>query len=176
MRIHKRILHILIAVGLVIVAVLLFSLGPSGPEIIALIMGIAMIIYGIRCFIAYFSKFRYMIGGRSQLYYGILSLDLGLLMVVSFNQSMFLVLLYLLGIRLLTGGIDLGRAMEARKNGSPWIIKMLAGIISVITVILGVIYFRDPKAVVMIFCIGLIISAVEHLITAFSKSKSVTIA
>lgn len=176
MRISKRILHILIALGLVLVGVLLISLEEDGPEVIALILGIAMLIYGIRCVAAYFTKFRYMVGGKSQLYIGILSLDLGLLIGSSFNQSAFLILLILLGIRLLTGVIDLMRALESRKNGAPWVMKLLSAIVSLVTVILGVIYFRNPQTAFTIFCIGLFFSAVEHLITAFRKSNVVIIA
>ena len=176
MRIHNRILHILIGLGLILVAILLILLEESGPEIIALILGISMLIYGIRCFAAYFTKFRYMVGGRSQLYIGVLTLDLGLLMLTSFSASTFLTLLYLLGIRLLTGGIDLMRALESRKNQAPWIMKLLSAVVSLVTVVLGVIFFRDPATVVTIYCIGLGISAVEHFITAFRKSQAVTIA
>lgn len=119
MKINKRILHILIGPGLILVAVLLISLGEKGPEIIALVLGISMLIYGVRCLIVYFTKFRHMVGGRSQLYNGILTLDLGLLMLISFNTSTFLILVYLLGARLLSGGIDLMRSLESKKNGSP---------------------------------------------------------
>lgn len=175
MRIHKRILHILIGLGLILAAVLLALLGEIGPEVIALILGISMLIYSIRCFAAYFTKFRYIVGGRSQLYIGILALDLSLLILTSFSTSTFLVLLYLLGIRLLTGGIDLARALESRKNQAPWIMKLLSAIVSLVTVILGVIFFRVPETVVDIYCISLGISAVEHFITAFKKSHAVTI-
>ena len=175
MKINKRILHILIGTGLILAAILLFSLGEDGPEVVALILGISMLVYGIRCLVAYFTKFRYMVGGRTQLYIGILTLDLGLLIGASFNGSMFLILLYLLGIRLLSGVIDLLRALESKKNDSPWVMKLLAAIVSLVTVILGVIYFSNPKTVVTIYCIGLAISAVEHFITAFGKSEAVTI-
>lgn len=176
MKLHKRILHILIGLGLILVAVLLGLLGEAGPEVIALILGISMIAYGIRCFIAYFTKYRHMVGGRSQLYNGILTLDLGLLMISTFSKYTFVILLYLLGIRLLTGGIDLMRSLESKKNGSPWVIKMISAFISLATVILGIIYFGDPETVVDIYCISLLISAIEHFITAFRKSKAVTIA
>ena len=176
MKLHKRILHILIGLGLILVAILLGLLGEDGPEVIALILGISMLAYGIRCFIAYFTKYRHMVGGRTQLYNGILTLDLGLLMLSSFNRFTFLILIYLLGIRLLTGGIDLMRSLESKKNGSPWVIKMVSAFISFATVILGIICFSDPETVVDIYCISLLISAVEHFITAFRKSHAVTIA
>lgn len=176
MGIPKRVLHILIGIGLILVAVLLGLLGPLSPELIALILGFSMFGYGIRCFVAYFTKFRHMVGGRKQLYNGILTLDSGLLLLGSFNGSAFLILLYLLGIRLVTGAIDLARAIEAKKHNSPWIVKFLAGIISLATVVFGVIFFRDPETVVDIYCISLIISAVEHFITAFRKTKTATIA
>ena len=97
-------------------------------------------------------------------------------MISNFSKYTFVILLYLLGIRLLTGGIDLMRSLESKKNGSPWVIKMISAFISLATVILGIIYFGDPETVVDIYCISLLISAIEHFITAFRKSKAVTIA
>ena len=49
MKIYNRILHILIAVGLIFVTVLLAFLGEKGQKLIGLIMGVSLIIYGIRC-------------------------------------------------------------------------------------------------------------------------------
>jgi uncharacterized membrane protein HdeD (DUF308 family) len=175
MKIHNRIFHILIAAGLVFMAVLLYFLGEDGTKLIALIMGFSLLIYGIRCLAAYFLKFRFVIGGRMQLYIGIIVMDLGLLIGGSFTGSSILIMFYLIGFRLVTGGIGVARAMEARKAGAPWKIRLAAGIISLVTA-LGFIFFKDPKAVVYIYCIGLLFSAAEHIITAFRKNKIVTIA
>ena len=175
MGIHNRILHILIAVGLIFMAVLLFFLGEYGTQLVALIMGFTLLIYGIRCLVAYFLKFRFTVGGRMQLYIGIIVMDLGLLILGSFNGSSVLIMFYLLGFRLVTGGIDVARAIEARKNKGHWKIRLTAGIISLGTA-LGFIFFKDPYAVVDIYCIGLLFSAVEHIITAFRRNKIVTIA
>lgn len=176
MKMHKRILHLLIAVGLIFVVVLLAKLDEEGPKFVGLILGISMILYGIRTLAGYFLKFRHTVGGRSQLYIGIISMDLGLLIISSINVSIYLVLMYLLGIRAIAGGIDLARAMESKRNGAPWVVKLVAGIISLATVVIGVIFFRNPDTVVDIYVIGLLISAVEHVITAFRKTTVVTIA
>ena len=102
-----------------------------------------------------------------QLYIGIIVMDLGLLILGSFNGSSLLIMFYLLGFRLVTGAIDVARAIEARKNKAPWKIRLTAGIISLGTA-LGFIFFKDPYAVVDIYCIGLLFSAVEHIITAIN--------
>ena len=175
MKIYNRIFHILIAVGLISVAVLLAFLGENGQKLIGLIMGVSLIIYGIRCLVAYFLKFRYTVGGRMQLYIGIIVMDLGLLIFSSYNGSSFLILIYLLGFRFVLGGIDVARALEARKNRAPWKVKLAVGIISLATVLLCII-LRDPEIVVDVFCFGLLLSAVEHIITAFRRNKIVTIA
>lgn len=176
MEIHNRILHILIAVGLICIAVLLYFLGEDGPNVIALIMGVTLAIYGIRCLVAYFLKFRYIIGGRMQLYIGIIVMDLGLLIIGSFNGSGILILIYLLGFRLVMGVIGVARALERKKSGASWKIRLAGGIISLLTVLVGIIFFREPEVVVDIYCIGLLISAVEHIVTAFRRDKVVSIA
>ena len=173
MKIHNRILHILIAVGLIFIVVLLGLLGNDGTKLIALIMGISLLIYGIRSLVAYFLKFRCIVGGRMQFYIGIVVMDLGLLIISSSSGSTILILIFLLGFQLVTG---VARALEARKNGAPWKVRLAGGIVSLVTVILGIIFFRDPENVVDIYCLGLIFSAVEHIITAFRREKVVTIA
>ena len=175
MKIYNRILHILIAVGLIFVVVLLAFLGEKGQKLIGLIMGVSLIIYGIRCLVAYFLKFRYTVGGRMQLYIGVIVMDLGLLIFSSYNGSSFLILIYLLGFRFVLGGIDVARALEARKNRAPWKVKLAVGIISLATVLLCII-LRDPEIVVDVFCFGLLLSTVEHIITAFQRNRIVTIA
>ena len=176
MGIPKRIFHILMAIVMIILALVLILLGEAGTEIIALIQGLAMLFSGLGSLIAYFTKFRYVIGGRNRLYIGILSLDFGLLLISSFAGSKYVILLYLLGIRLFTGGISLARALEARKNKSPWVIHLISAIVNLGTVILGLIYFSDPEVVVDIYCLGLLISAVEHFYNAFRRSTAVSIA
>jgi hypothetical protein len=175
MKIRNRVLHILIAAGLIFVAVLLAILGEDAEKLIGLIMGFTLLIYGIRCLVAYFFKFRYTVGGRMQLYIVIIVMDLGLLITGSYNGSSFLVVTYLLGFRMVMGGIDFARAFEARKNGASWKLKLAAGIISLGTALLCII-LRDPETALDIFCLGLLLSAVEHIITAFRKNKIVTIA
>ena len=176
MKLYNRILHILIAIILICVALLLLILGEDGKSLIALIMGGALLIYGIRSLGAYFLKFRYTVGGRMQLYIGIIMMDVGLLFISSFNGSSVLILIYLLVFQLATGAIGVARALEARKNKSSWKLRMTAGMISLATVLLGLIFFRQPDAVVDIYCIGLLFSAIEHFITAFRRNKIVTIA
>ena len=176
MRLHNRIFHILIAIGLIFVAVLLLALGKEGADAVALIIGISMLVSGIRSLVAFISKTRFMVGGRTQLYMGILTMDLGLLIISSFSGSTYLILLYLLGMLALTGGIGAARAMEAKKHGAPWKIRMLTGVLSLAMMLLGLIFFRDPETVVDIYSISLFISAVEHFYTAFRRTRAVSIA
>lgn len=111
-----------------------------------------------------------------QLYIGIIVMDLGLLIIGSFNGSGILILIYLLGFRLVMGVIGVARALERKKSGASWKIRLAGGIISLLTVLVGIIFFREPEVVVDIYCIGLLISAVEHIVTAFRRDKVVSIA
>ena len=55
------------------------------------------------------------------------------------------------------------------------ILKLAVGIISLATVLLCII-LRDPEIVVDVLCFGLLLSTVEHIITAFQRNRIVTIA
>lgn len=171
-----RILHIVIAIALVALAGLLYYVEEYGPILIAIILGFTSFAYGLQCLIAYFTKYRYIVGGRSQLYIGIIAMNLGLLIMGSSTESTYMILFYLLGIRAVTGVINIARALESKKNGGSWKVKLTAGIITMITVVMGIIYFRSPETVVDIYCIGLLTSAAEHIIAAFRKTEIVTIA
>lgn len=176
MRISERFRNVLLAVGMLLLVVILISIPELGPPIIAIILGLTMIVAGIRYLIDYFSKFRYTVGGKSRFYTGVISLDIGLLLGSAFNGSTIIILFYLLGMRVVTGVITLLRALEAKKNNGQWKFAMFTAVFNFVIVVAGVIFMRNPTTVVYVYCIGLVVSAINLILQALRKTAIETIA
>ena len=91
-----------------------------------------MVASGLRSLVFYFSMGRYMVGGKSLLFHGIIRLDLGMLAYSISNEEKYYVLLYLIGYHAFSGAIDLMHSMEARKLDAPWRRTALQGILSLL--------------------------------------------
>lgn len=176
MKASGRIRNLIIAAVMILFVAVLLAVPESGAGIIALVMGVAFIAYGIVSLVNYFSKFRYMIGGKRVFYTGAIALDAGLILAGSLDKSRVVILLYLLGLRALSGLVDLLRGMEARRNESHWKFHMFSAAFNIIIVAAGLIFLRSQNTVVYIYCTGLLISAADRILTAFRKTAFVVIA
>ena len=85
------------------------------------------------------------------------------------------VMLYLFIIRLVTGIIDILRALEAKSMEAVWIRKMLHGMINIILALYCIIFIKDLNTVVFVFSIGMIYSGYVTLITSLRKTAIVYI-
>lgn len=174
MRASRRVLNLLQGIGsvfLIVVVIVLWAIIPElAPQMIALILGVSMIVFGIRSLIQYVTTFRHMIQGETMLYSGIIALDLGLLLMHAYNGSTILILIYLLGLRLFTGGIDAARALQAKKMGGRWKIQLLSGAVNVAIAVVGIVFIRNPNTIIYIYCLGLAFSAAGKFVAVFKKT------
>lgn len=171
----QRIKGILLGM-IIIIAGVVFLLNPkeSYPFITG-ILCLGMIIRGVRLLLFYIRMARFMVDGRSMLYQGIILLDLGLFTGSMTQVPLVYVMLYLIGINLFSGGVDVLRAMESRKYESPWKLTMLHGIVSVIMALACLVFIRHTSLAVMIYAVGVIYSGVMRIITACRKTTMVYI-
>ena len=116
-----------------------------------------------------------MVGGKSILYKSILLLDLGVFMISAFKGSERLVMIYLLILLAASGAIDIVRALEFRKQGAGWAFRAISGVVTIILLIVGFIYRKEPTTMVYVFCIGLLYSAITRIIGIFRKTAVVYI-
>lgn len=143
------------------------------------ILSLTSTIAGIRKLFYYFSMARHMVGGKSELFVGIILMDLGVFTSTLTDVPKIYLALYLLGWYAFSGGIDIMRALEARRFESPsWHFKLISGIVNCVVALLALIagiFLRSQNLLVYIFCFGLIYSACARIVTAFRKTAVVYI-
>lgn len=157
-------------------AVILVLVPKDGYLIVAAILGVLLFAYGIRNIVYYFAMARHMVGGRLILYFGLLILDAGALILALSDVPPFYVMIYLIVIRALTGTIDILRSFEQKNMKVPaWKGMFISGIIHILTAIACAIFIKSADIAVYIYAAGLVYSAVTRIITAVRAPDPITI-
>ncbi|MEE1261822.1 DUF308 domain-containing protein [Ruminococcus sp.] len=175
----QRVRSFLAGLGLILLALILLISPESGIIIVAAIISFSMLFYGFRTLWFYATMARHMVGGKSFLYQGIIVLDIALFTIGLIQMSKFLIMIYLMGVYAFSGAIDILRALEAKKNGSPsWNMKLISGCIRVaatIALFIIGIFFRESSVLIYGYCINLGYAAVMRFINAFRRTAIVYI-
>ncbi len=152
---------------LLMIPILLFMPQEQGISLVAFVLSLLLIAYGVRVTWFYFRMARHMVGGKMMLCQGILLLDIGLFSVSVITTSKVVVLGYLLAVFAFSGGIDILRALEAKRYGAPsW--KVAIGV--------GGFCFGSLELAMYGYCVSLLYLAVVRLIAAFRKTAVIYIA
>jgi len=175
----QRIKKILVGVLMLGCCALLVAEPEIGLYIVALILCVSMLTYGIRCLVLYFTMARHMVGGASILYKGIIVLDLAIFTLSMVDDPHLYIMLYLLGIHAFAGIMDILRAMEARRFGAPaWKQSLAAGIINLavaISAVVAVLFLHSTTDLVYLYAGCLFYSACTQFVSAFQKTAIVYI-
>ena len=171
-----RILNVLFGL-LVVLCGALFILDPrDGYKVVISILAISLILYGIRMFWFYCSMARHMVGGRSMLYRAVIMFDLGLFTISISDIPLIYVILYLAGIHLFTGGVDILRANESRRlQAESWKLQLFQGLVNVILAALCLVFIHSVAVAVAIYGVGLIYSGALRIVQAFRRTAVVYI-
>ena len=146
---------------------LMLWMGEVGFLLVLFLLGITLLLYGLRCLVFYFTMARFMVDGKRIFYLGAIALDFGI------------VALYLLGAHAFSGAVSILRALEARKLEAPdWKLKLPVGIVNIgfaaAALVFGLL-LGNMRDLTWIYAAGLIYSALENLISAFRKTAIVYI-
>ena len=151
----------------------------NGQYIVALILSVSLILYGVRCLLFYVMMARHMVGGKAVLYRGIILLDLGVFTLSMVDDPKFFVILYLLGFHAFSGMTELLRALEARRYGAPsWRLSFLSSAVNLAVAILAVVagfFLQSPRDLVYLYAACLFYSACTQIAAAFRKTAIVYI-
>ena len=165
----QRIKSVIIALLLLICA-FLFIFQFTTSYAVLLILGISLIVSGIRSIIYYFSMARHMVDGMIILLKGILLLDIGIFTITLNDVPQHYIMVYLIILYLFNAVINILQGIEQKKMGAPWKIKFGYGLICVLISILCVVFFKSLDIMMIIYGVGLIYSAIARIITAFRRT------
>lgn len=175
----QRMKNILIGMGLMLVALILSVFPDTSANLIAAILCLTLVLYGVRMLWYYTTMARHMVGGKAILYRSLIILDLAIFTAGLSGMSSFVIMLYLMGIYGFSGAISVLRALEAKRFGArAWKGRLVNGIISLIfTVTLLCIGLIAGTTELLIYgySISLLYSAVMRIIAAFRKTDMVYI-
>ncbi len=172
----QKIRQLIIAI-IMIASAVYFIISPAEAYVVMiLILGIWLIIKGLGILTYYFAMARYMVGGKSSLYMGIIMLDLGILSCSLNDVPHYYIFIYLIIVHALSGVKEILRAFEARRFGSKaWRLKFAHGVLNMIMTLLCIIYIKQMSAAVIIYGVALLYSGVVTIISTFRKTKFIYI-
>ena len=172
----QRALNLLVGIFMIPMAILLAYSPGDGYDTIMAVLSIGLLAGGIRSLYYYFTMARHMVDGERSLYIGIIVLDFGIFTASLNEVPYFYVLLYLLGIHLFAGIVDIWAALNSKKLGAAsWRLKLSSGLINVIISVLCLVFIGQRNTAVYIYCAGMIYSGIMRIITAFRRTAMVYI-
>ena len=160
---------------MLILAPVLMVFPENGYDIIITIIAAILFVRGFERIIYYFTMARFMVGGRTVLYTGIVLLDFGVISASLTYVPHYYILLYLIGVYAFTGAVEVLRAFEARSFGGSWKLKIGHGLVNIALAALCVIFMKRMSIAVVVYSLGLIYSGVLRIITACRRSKLIFI-
>ncbi len=164
--------------GLMMLAagVLVICRPATGIRLIMLIIIVTMILKGLGSLSFYFTMARHMVGGKLQLYKGIILLDIGMFFMTLDDVPIIYLMLYLLVANLISGVIEILGAREARQmEAGSWKMKMAIGAADVLFGLASIFCLGRPNLLVYIYATGLAYSAVLRIVSALRRSAIVYI-
>lgn len=172
----QRVKEILKGIVILLCSYLMVRLPTYGFYIIALILCVTMLVRGLSSLIYYITMARHMVGGKLQLYKGIIMIDIGLFFLNVDNMPELFLVIYLLISNLISGVIDVMRAMEARRlESGSWKLNMATGLISMISGLACAFCLGRQNVLVYIYAAGLFYTGCLHIAAAFRRSAIVYI-
>lgn len=172
----KKIGSIVLALGMIGVALVILLVPNFGYKIAGGVMGASIVIVGAKKIVYYFTMAKNMVGGKKILFNGIIIFDFGLLALLLIGESQGLMMMYFIVIYLLYGVIDILRFIEIRKlKSSGWHTRLIKGIFCIGIAIVCLIFNTSTSLIVLLFAVGLIGLAIEKVVTAFTKSQIIFI-
>ena len=175
----KRVKKVLQALLMLLCACFLVVDPKDGFYIVAFIVSVSLIAYGVRTLLYYFGMARHMVGGKSILFIGIIVTDLGVFILTTVDDPKLFIVVYLLAVHAFSGAMGVLRALEAKRYASPsWKWSLLGGIANLAVAVLAVVaglLLRSTASLSYIYAATLFYSACVQLVSAFRKTAIVYI-
>ena len=171
-----RIKNIIIGIAVIVISVYMFAVPSTGYNMATLILGVVLLINGIKQFIYFFSMGIHMIGGKMILYRALITMDLSFFILSIRGIGQRYMMVYFIIYYLFAGIIIIFIAYESRKaEAGFWKWKLMLGIVKVTVAIMCIIYNNSEDVMLYLLCFGLIISAVMRIGMALKKTAIIYI-
>jgi uncharacterized membrane protein HdeD (DUF308 family) len=173
----QRIVNVLSGLISILVAIYLIYSNKEGVDEVLIFIGIVFIGKGINTLFYYISMARFMVGGKISLYSGMIILDFGIFTIsIAERMPNTYLVFYLVAIHGFAGLVEILRALEAKSYGNrSYRLKLFHGIVDIVMALICVVLINDLRITVLVYCSGLIYSAIIRIVSAFRRTTMVFI-
>ena len=170
----RRILSIIVGIIMILSGIFLMLLPEIGYSVIILVLGIGLAIRGINRLWNFLTLSLRSVGSTRLLYDGILILDVGIFTTALANVPVIFLMIYLAGVYLFSGVIDILSALDSKRLESPYFkVKLAEGLGNVFIAVLCLIFIRNQDVVVYIYGAGIIYNGIVRIFNAFRRTEMV---
>lgn len=146
-----------------------------GTRVVVLALSIMLMVYGIRMLAYYLSMARHMVGGNAILFVAIIAIDLGAFVLMMSDQPHYALVIYLVGANGFMGLVGILRSIERKQIGGKWIPSLVNSLLRLALAVACIVFFNSGDTLLLIFVIGLGLSALSHFGAAFRKPELIFI-
>jgi hypothetical protein len=175
----QRVKKVLLALLMILCSVIMVVYPEDGFYIVAVIVSVSLIAYGLRTLLYYFTMARHMVGGKAILYIGIIVFDLGIFVFTTVDDPKLFIVIYLLGVHGFSGVMGVLRSFEAKQYASPaWRWLFIDGAANLAVAILAVIaglFLHSTADLSYLYAASMFYSACAQIVAAFRKTAIVYI-
>ena len=172
----RRAGRILSGLLMILGVILLISSEGKGIRLIVGILSLTFTIGGVKDILRYFTMTRHMVGGRTILYRGVIMLDFGVFAGSVTAAPEYYIALYLAGLYIFAGAVDVLRGMEAKQlRAGQWKISLGEGLTKIFLGVLCIVSIGSAEDLVILYCVGLLYSALTRIASAFRRTAVIYI-
>lgn len=159
---------------MLICSIILVTFPDEGGYIVIAVLDISLLLYGLRLIIYYFTMARYMVGGIMTFYKSIIVIDFGLFIFNLNEIPQKCTMIYLVGLLVFSGMVDLLRSLEERKlMAKTWKYEILHGMVKIVFSIFCLFFINSMRMMMVVYSLGLVHAALVKLSYSFKKTAIV---
>ncbi len=171
----QRLGNVILALLMILGGIALLFDPKNALLLVAIVLGLSLVVYGLRLLVYYATMARHMVGGLSILIIAVIAIDLGSLALAFYDQPRVSIIMYLVGYNAFTGIVAVARAIESRLFESRWKLTLAHGLVNIALAVLCIVFIGSDQVVIAIFCIGLFYNACVRLVSALRPTEIVYI-
>jgi len=171
----QKIANLALSLLMVACGVVLLLDPTDGLVLVAVVLGFALVVYGVRKLVFYLTMGRHMAGGLSQLFMAVIAIDVAAFALTLWDNPRLAIMLYLVCFNLYTGAISIARGVESKLFGSPWVMSVVHGLVNIALVVLCFVFVGSDQILIAIFCFGLFYSAIVRFVSVFKPTEIIYI-
>ena len=172
----RRAGRILTGLLMIFGALVVYMYPDDGMLLILAILSVTAMIAGINDILRYFFMSRNMVGGRIILYRGVILLNFGVFGASLATASRVYVALYLAGLYLFSGAVDVMQGVQAKKLGAgQWKLRTSEGVVRILLGAACIVFIGSAKILITLYCLSLLYSALTRIASAFRRTAVIFI-